>query len=107
AGGAMRGLWWRPRLEGQGIAGGSQGPGVKTVVPPAATAILSCRLVPDMTPAKVVRLMRDFVRRHNPDVVVAPEHGLEPFRGRSSGPHGAAIRAAMRFAFGPEPAPGR
>jgi acetylornithine deacetylase/succinyl-diaminopimelate desuccinylase-like protein len=100
---AMQRLWCRPTLEVHGIAGGYQGPGVKTVVPPAATAIVSCRLVPDMEPAGVVRLVRDFVRRHNPDVEVAPEHALEPFRGHATGPHVEAIRGAMRFAFGREP----
>jgi acetylornithine deacetylase/succinyl-diaminopimelate desuccinylase-like protein len=100
---AMQRLWCRPTLEVHGIAGGYQGPGVKTVVPPAATAIISCRLVPDMRPARVVRLVRDFVRRHNPDVLVAPEHALEPFRGHTVGPHVDAIRAAMRFAFGRAP----
>jgi acetylornithine deacetylase/succinyl-diaminopimelate desuccinylase-like protein len=100
---AMLRLWCRPTLEVHGIAGGYQGPGVKTVVPPSATAILSCRLVPDMTPARIVRLVREFVRRRNPDVVVAPEHGLEPYRGRTTGPHVDAIRTAMRFAFGRDP----
>src|SRR5262249_13805305 len=100
---AMQRLWFRPTLEVHGIAGGYQGPGVKTVVPPAATAIISCRLVPDMEPARIVRLVRDFVRRHNPDVKVAPEHALAPFRGHTTGPHVDAIRAAMRYAFGREP----
>src|SRR5262249_58557637 len=71
---AMQRLWCRPTLEVHGIAGGYQGPGVKTVVPPAATAILSCRLVPDMDPAKVRRQVRDFVRRRAPDVEGAPGH---------------------------------
>jgi acetylornithine deacetylase/succinyl-diaminopimelate desuccinylase-like protein len=100
---AMQRLWCRPTLEVHGIAGGYQGPGVKTVVPPSATAIISCRLVPDMRPARVVALVRDFVRRHNPDVTVAPEHELEPFRGHTTGPHVDAIRTAMRFAFGRTP----
>jgi acetylornithine deacetylase/succinyl-diaminopimelate desuccinylase-like protein len=100
---AMQRLWCRPTLEVHGIAGGYQGPGVKTVVPPAATAILSCRLVPDMRPERVMRLVRDFVRRRAPDVQVAPEHALAPFRGHTRGPHVDAIRAAMRFAFGREP----
>ena len=99
----MQRLWCRPTLEVHGIAGGYQGPGVKTVVPPAATAILSCRLVPDMRPEVVMRLVRDFVRRRAPDVEVAPEHALAPFRGHTSGPHVDAIRAAVRFAFGREP----
>jgi acetylornithine deacetylase/succinyl-diaminopimelate desuccinylase-like protein len=100
---AMQRLWCRPTLEVHGIAGGYQGPGVKTVVPPAATAILSCRLVPDMDPATVRRQVRDFVRRHAPDVEVAPEHELAPFRGHTRGLHVDAIRAAVRFAFGRDP----
>ena len=74
----MQRLWCRPTLEVHGIAGGYQGPGVKTVVPPAATAILSCRLVPDMRPEAVMRLVHDFVRQRAPDVEVAPEHALAP-----------------------------
>src|SRR5262245_47016516 len=100
---AMQRLWCRPTLEVHGIAGGYQGPGVKTIVPPAATAILSCRLVPDMDPATVRRQVRDFVRRRAPDVEVAPEHELAPFRGHTRGPHVDAIRAAVRFAFGRDP----
>jgi acetylornithine deacetylase/succinyl-diaminopimelate desuccinylase-like protein len=99
----MQRLWCRPTLEVHGIAGGYQGPGVKTVVPPVATAILSCRLVPDMNPAAVVRQVRDFVRRRAPGVEVAPEHALAPFRGHTRGPHVDAIRGAVRFAFGREP----
>src|SRR5690606_7566753 len=51
---AMKRLWLMPTLEVHGIAGGYQGPGVKTIVPPAATAIISCRLVPNMRPEKIV-----------------------------------------------------
>jgi acetylornithine deacetylase/succinyl-diaminopimelate desuccinylase-like protein len=99
----MQRLWFRPTLEVHGIAGGYQGPGVKTVVPPVATAIVSCRLVPDMQPARIVRLVKAFVRRHAPDVVVEAEHALAPFRGHTTGPHAEAVSEAMRFAFGRAP----
>lgn len=99
----MQRLWCRPTFEVHGIAGGYQGPGVKTVVPAAATAIVSCRLVPDMRPARVVQLVREFVRRHAPDVSVHAEHALSPYRGRTTGPHADAVRGAMQFAFGREP----
>jgi acetylornithine deacetylase/succinyl-diaminopimelate desuccinylase-like protein len=56
-----------------------------------------------MDPATVRRQMRDFVRRRAPDVEVAPEHELAPFRGHTRGPHVDAIRAAVRFAFGRDP----
>ena len=99
----MKRIWCLPTLEVHGIAGGYQGPGVKTVVPPRATAILSCRLVPEMKPAKIVRLVREFARKRYPDVQVHAEHALEPYRGHTTGPLADAIRRAMKFGFGREP----
>jgi acetylornithine deacetylase/succinyl-diaminopimelate desuccinylase-like protein len=99
----MKRVWCLPTFEVHGIAGGYQGPGVKTVVPPRATAIVSCRLVPEMKESKVIRLVRDFVKKKNPDVQVEAEHGLPAYRGRTTGPHADAIRASMKFAFGREP----
>jgi acetylornithine deacetylase/succinyl-diaminopimelate desuccinylase-like protein len=99
----MKRIWLMPTLEVHGIAGGYQGPGVKTVVPPTATAILSCRLVPRQSPKRIVKLVRDFVRRRYPDCEVHAEHALEPFEGHTEGAHADAIRAAMRFGFGKEP----
>jgi len=99
----MKRLWLQPTLEVHGIAGGYQGPGVKTVVPAAATAILSCRLVPKMNPARIIKLLRAHVRRVNPDVVVHPEHALPAYQGRTTGPYADAVRAAMKAAFGREP----
>ncbi len=43
----MKRIWMMPTFEVHGIAGGYQGPGVKTIIPPKATAIVSCRLVPE------------------------------------------------------------
>lgn len=99
----MKRIWCMPTFEVHGIAGGYQGPGVKTVVPPRATAIVSCRLVPDMDGKKIVRLVKDFVKKTNPDVKVEAEHGLPPYQGHTQGPHPDAIRAAMKFAFGKDP----
>jgi len=99
----MKRVWCLPTFEVHGIAGGYQGPGIKTIVPPRATAIVSCRLVPAMNEKKVIKLVRDFVKRRNPDVKVEAEHGLPAYRGRTEGPHADAIRAAMKFAFGREP----
>jgi acetylornithine deacetylase/succinyl-diaminopimelate desuccinylase-like protein len=100
----MERLWCLPTFEVHGIAGGYQGPGVKTIVPPRATAIVSCRLVPDMTTTKTARLLTRFVRRRNPDVKVEVDAALAPYRGRATGPYPDALRAAIRFAFGRDPA---
>jgi acetylornithine deacetylase/succinyl-diaminopimelate desuccinylase-like protein len=99
----MKRIWCQPTFEVHGIAGGYQGPGVKTVIPPRATAIVSCRLVPDMREGRIIKLVRDFVRKRNSDVRIEAEHGLPAYRGRTTGPHADAIRGAMSFAFGREP----
>ena len=99
----MKRIWMMPTFEVHGIAGGYQGPGVKTIIPPKATAIVSCRLVPKMDPKKVVKLIRDFVKSKNPDVKVSAEHELPAYEGKTEGPYADAIRGAMKFAFGKEP----
>ena len=82
----MKRIWMMPTFEVHGIAGGYQGPGVKTIIPPKATAIVSCRLVPQMDPKKIVKLISDFVRKKNPDVKVAAEHELPAYEGKTEGP---------------------
>lgn len=99
----MKRVWMMPTFEVHGIAGGYQGPGVKTIIPPKATVIVSCRLVPEMDPKKIVRLVTDFVKERNPDVKVSAEHTLPAYKGKTTGPYADAIRAAMKFAFGKEP----
>ena len=99
----MKRIWMMPTFEVHGIAGGYQGPGVKTIIPPKATAIVSCRLVPNMNPKKIVKIVTDFVRSKNPDVKVSAEHALPAYQGKTTGPYADAIRAAMKFGFGKEP----
>lgn len=52
--------WVRPTLEINGVWGGYQGPGSKTIVPSVAGAKITCRLVPDQDPERVL----DAVERH-------------------------------------------
>jgi acetylornithine deacetylase/succinyl-diaminopimelate desuccinylase-like protein len=52
--------WVRPTLEVNGMWGGYQGPGEKTVIPSEAHAKITCRLVPDQNPDAVTAR----VRRH-------------------------------------------
>ncbi|HEY7370335.1 MAG TPA: M20/M25/M40 family metallo-hydrolase [Thermoanaerobaculia bacterium] len=99
----MKRIWLLPTFEVHGIAGGYHGPGVKTIIPPKATAIVSCRLVPRMDPKKIVRLVTNFVRKKNPDVKVSAEHALPAYQGKTTGPYADAIKGAMKFAFGKEP----
>ncbi len=81
-------VWSRPTLEVHGIAGGFTGAGAKTVIPAAATAKVSMRMVPNQDPEKMFQLfsswvaantpkgIRTSVRRlsASPAVVVNPDH---------------------------------
>jgi acetylornithine deacetylase/succinyl-diaminopimelate desuccinylase-like protein len=58
--------WTRPTLELNGLWGGYQGPGQKTVIPCEAHAKITCRLVPDQDPDEVVRLVTRHLESHVP-----------------------------------------
>ncbi|MGD8412086.1 MAG: dipeptidase [Desulfobacterales bacterium] len=58
--------WIRPTLEVNGIWGGFQGEGVKTVLPSTAHAKVSCRLVPDQDPATILKRIGTHIDKHQP-----------------------------------------
>lgn len=63
---ALERLWARPTAEINGIWGGYQGPGAKTVIAAEASAKVSFRLVPGQDPAAVERAFRTFVEARLP-----------------------------------------
>ena len=58
--------WARPTLEVNGIWGGFQDEGIKTVIPAAAHAKITCRLVADQAPDDIVRQVTEHIYRHAP-----------------------------------------
>ncbi|HEX8008500.1 MAG TPA: dipeptidase [Trebonia sp.] len=98
-------IWARPTAEINGIWGGHTGPGPKTIIPRAAHAKISFRLVADQEPAAVLESLREYVRANTPDGIVAtvtPGHGVRACRSAIDSPAVAAARRAMERAFGRE-----
>ena len=58
--------WIRPTLEVNGMWGGFQGDGTKTVLPATAHAKITCRLVADQQPAHILELVSAHLTRHAP-----------------------------------------
>jgi acetylornithine deacetylase/succinyl-diaminopimelate desuccinylase-like protein len=59
-------VWSRPTCDINGIWGGYTGPGSKTVIPAQASAKLSCRLVPEQDPQRIVDGLRTFLDARTP-----------------------------------------
>ncbi|MFO1146809.1 MAG: M20/M25/M40 family metallo-hydrolase [Alsobacter sp.] len=74
---ALEMVWSRPTCEVNGMGGGYQGEGFKTVIPSIASAKVSFRLVFDQDPHAVRKAFREFVKARVPaDCSVAfKEHG--------------------------------
>ncbi|MUV36646.1 Succinyl-diaminopimelate desuccinylase [Lentibacillus sp. JNUCC-1] len=59
----------RPTLEVNGMYGGYQGEGTKTIIPASATAKLTCRLVPGQDPEQIQQLLEDHIHKAAPSGV--------------------------------------
>ncbi len=58
--------WARPTLDLNGIWGGFSGPGTKTVTPAEAHFKITCRLVPDQDPNKIIDQIESHLIEHAP-----------------------------------------
>jgi acetylornithine deacetylase/succinyl-diaminopimelate desuccinylase-like protein len=99
-------MWLRPTLELNGIYGGYQGPGAKTIVPSFAHAKLSARLVAGQEPAHVKRVVREHLERVAPPgirVAIEADGDVRAVATSRDHPAVAAAARAMERGFGKAP----
>ncbi len=99
--------WARPTLEVNGIWGGFQGEGTKTVIPSEAHAKITCRLVANQKPAEIVELIKAHVAKNTPTGVtvnIKPlSNGGDPYLIPTDHPGNAAARVVLEKLYGHPP----
>jgi acetylornithine deacetylase/succinyl-diaminopimelate desuccinylase-like protein len=96
----------RPTLEINGLTSGYQGEGSKTIVPAWARAKITTRLVPNQSPAKIIQLMTEHLKRICPPTVtmkLESGHGADPYLVSPTSAHAQAGLRALKTAFGSDP----
>lgn len=96
----------RPTFEINGLTSGYQGEGSKTIVPSWARAKITARLVPGQQPAKVIKTVRAFLKKHCPPTVsleIKSGHGAEAYMVSPTSDDAQAALRALKKAFGHQP----
>jgi acetylornithine deacetylase/succinyl-diaminopimelate desuccinylase-like protein len=97
--------WVRPTCDVNGITGGYQGEGPKTIIPAWATAKITCRLVPQQDPEKIVANLETRLRQLAPpgvQIEFRKWHGCPAFAFDPTSKYIGAAQKAIAAAFGVE-----
>ena len=95
-------VWTRPTLDCNGISGGHQGAGAKTIIPARAMAKISCRLVADQEPEEIYAKVAAHVERLTPPGVrvrTVMLHGGRPYVAPTAHPVFEVAKRAFTKAF--------
>ena len=99
---SMERIWARPTAEINGIGGGYQGKGTKTVIASHAMAKLTFRLVPEQEGDEILKLAKAHLRKNLPEGVtmeIADGHSGPWYLTDPHSPLGEAAQRALRKAF--------
>ena len=101
-------MWARPTAEVNGIGGGYQGEGTKTVLPSKAMAKFTFRLVPGQDPQKIIELVQAYFHKNAPPSVrldMTPGHSGAAYIVDPNAGYGIAAQKALARLFpGKKPA---
>ena len=104
---ALERAWVRPTLELNGIWGGFQGEGSKTVIPSEAHAKITCRLVPDQNPNKILEQLATHIEKYTPpgvELAVTPKAAPSPaYRIPTDHPGNQAAYEVLEDVYGKTP----
>ena len=95
-------VWARPTAEVNGIGGGYQGEGPKTIVPSKAFAKLSFRLVPDQDPTELRTTITKFLTKICPqsvEIEILYQHQGRPYLVSPDSDYGKMAQRALTQTF--------
>ena len=99
-------VWARPTFEVNGLLSGFTGDGAKTVIPAAAMAKVSMRLVPDQDPDTIAGLFEAYAKTVTPKTVelrITRMHKGKPWMTQLDNPFVQAAGRAIEHGFGRAP----
>ena len=102
----MERCWARPTLDINGITGGYQGEGAKTIIPAMASCKITMRLVPDMDPKDICNRIEKHLKKIAPKSVrvkVIKHGGGRAVMIPTDGPWLGAAARAVKAGFGKTP----
>jgi len=95
-------VWARPTAEVNGIGGGYQGEGPKTIIPSKAFAKLSFRLVADQDPTELRTMITKFLSKICPqsvEIEVLYQHQGKPYLVNPDSDYGKMAQRALKQTF--------
>jgi len=98
--------WARPTCDVNGIKGGYQGEGAKTIIPSYASCKITCRLVPHQDPNDICNKVEKYLQKIAPKSVkvkVDKWGGAKAVVVPTDGPWLDAAKRALKTGFGTEP----
>ena len=96
-------LLTRPTMTINGLSGGYQGEGMKTVLPNEASVKLDCRLVPNQDPDAVFEAIRDHLLAVNPELTVTKRSTFPPVKTPVDAPEATVVADALESVWGASP----